>query len=182
MKYGTLQCKTCRIWSVTPFCILCNRVWGRVEMLRKRNPELCEGWIIVKNKSELVKKARNLSTEKLKKKMEEGIEEAVRQSMLEMPVLEEFESGGDKEYEGQEDPGKIKIRKRKLIQAAQSKKKKQWLPQGGWRKKDAEGFVQIGNDPRYAEVSPSRGRRRKYQGEHSRGDSCEVFGRLVYGE
>ena len=92
-------------------------------MLQKRNPELCEGWIVVKNKSELVKKARNLSTEKIKKKMEEGIEEAVRQSMLEMPVLEEFESGGDKEYEGQEDPGKINIRKRKLIQAAQSKKR-----------------------------------------------------------
>ena len=74
-----------------------------MQRLKLRHPALCEGWIIVKNKSELVKEGHNLSIEKLKMKMEEGIEEAVRQSMLEMPVLEEFESGGDKEYEGQED-------------------------------------------------------------------------------
>ena len=141
--------------------------------LLRENPALCEGWVIVKNKSEILKKAHNFSLKKLKKKMEENIEKTVCKSVQE----EEFESGGDKEYEGQEDQKenpfanrktmkgeardtleelkrkliqndewkkeKLEERKRKLIQNAQLRRDKRHPPPAR-RKQVAEYVGQIG--------------------------------------
>ena len=104
-----------------------------MEKLRKRHPELCEGWKIVTTKSDVVKKAHDLSRKELKEKVEESIETVVCQSVRDefkktmegevrdahgiLQQLEERERKllqNDWEYQCEE-------RKRKLIHAAQSK-------------------------------------------------------------
>ena len=175
------------------FCRACARVQGRMQRLKLRHPALCEGWIIVKRKLEIIKKGHSLSMNELKKKMEKCIKRVVCKSVLE----EEFKSGSSRRnkkpfanrktmkcvilQQRKERERKLEERKRKLIQDEQLKQLR-----GGLKTADEHKLRNVcgklKKDQRHVEASPGRGRRRNYQGEHSRGVSCEVFGRLLYGE
>ena len=67
-----------------------------MQRLRNTHSALCEGWKIVKGKDKrvVVKRSHKLSKEGIKRKMEESIEKAVLEEMI--------ESGRDKEYDAQE--------------------------------------------------------------------------------
>ena len=91
-----------------------------MQRLRNTHSTLCEGWKIVKGKDKrvVVKRSHKLSKEGIKRKMEESIEKAVLEEMI--------ESGRDKEYDAQEQLVKkhLEERKRKLIQAQNEQSKR----------------------------------------------------------
>ena len=91
-----------------------------MQRLRNTHSTLCEGWKIVKGKDKrvVVKRSHELSMEGIKRKMEESIEKAVLEEMI--------ESGRDKEYDAQEQLVKkhLEERKRKLIQAKNEQSKR----------------------------------------------------------
>ena len=118
-----------------------------MEKLRREHPTLCEGWMIVKNKNDIIKKAHYLSQEEIKEKIEESIEQVVCKSVLEEEyeglldeafahrnamkgevrdahgILQQLEEREKKLIQNDEREKQIEERKRKLIQTAQSKKR-----------------------------------------------------------
>ena len=99
-----------------------------MQKLRREHPGLCEGWKIVENKSDIVKKSPDLSLEELKKEMEKTIDKVVCKSVLEQVLV----SGGDTEY-GQKDQKENPLANRKtmakrycngLLQQLKKRKKK----------------------------------------------------------